>query len=200
MAHHHVVVPRTTEVIPGASVNIVLKADQRTGRQVHGIVRDVLTRGDHHRGIKVRLTDGRIGRVQSMAPTTSSASSSDSTATNSLSPISPLDPQPSRVGGQRPRYRDVRFDEPLDVAPEQMDLGAYIVPSKRKGRGRKSNNSKADPDQDQPNDLSNSDHVPQPDNLDASRDLATATVTCPVCSAFEGDEAAVAHHVAGHFE
>ncbi|KAI1635077.1 hypothetical protein F4809DRAFT_473859 [Biscogniauxia mediterranea] len=189
MAHHHVVVPRTTEVIPGASVNIVLKADQRTGRQVRGIVRDVLTRGDHHRGIKVRLTDGRIGRVQSMAPATSSASSSDSTATSD-SPISPLDPQSSRGGRQRPPYRDVRLDEPLDVAPAQIDLGAYIVPPKRKGKGRKGNQTQTD--HDQAESLTSSDH--------ASRDLTTAAVTCPVCGAFEGDEAAVAHHVAAHFE
>ncbi|KAI0592878.1 hypothetical protein F4775DRAFT_60046 [Biscogniauxia sp. FL1348] len=187
MAHHHVVVPRTTEVVPGASVNIVLKADQRTGRQVHGVVRDVLTRGDHHRGIKVRLTDGRIGRVQSMAPATSSASSSDSTAISN-SPISPLDPPSSRGGRQRPAYRDVRLDEPLDVAPAQIDLGAYIVPSKRKAKGRKGNQT----DHDQSESLTSSDH--------ASGDLATPTVACPVCGAFEGDEAAVAHHVAAHFE
>ncbi|KAK8118399.1 uncharacterized protein PG998_003025 [Apiospora kogelbergensis] len=61
-------VPNTTQVVPGASVSIVLKADQRTGREVQGVVRDVLTRGDHHRGIKVRLADGRIGRVQRLAP------------------------------------------------------------------------------------------------------------------------------------
>lgn len=55
-------VPRAHQVIPGANVSIVLKADQRTGRQVRGTVQHVLTRGDHHRGIKVRLTDGRVGR------------------------------------------------------------------------------------------------------------------------------------------
>jgi len=31
---------------------------------VAGTVADILTRGDHHRGIKVRLTDGRVGRVK----------------------------------------------------------------------------------------------------------------------------------------
>ncbi len=48
----------------GTLVSIVLKADQRTGREVQGTVSQLLTRHNHPRGIKVRLTDGRIGRVQ----------------------------------------------------------------------------------------------------------------------------------------
>lgn len=60
-------VPTTQQVIPGAAVSIVLKADQPTGREVQGLVQDLLTRGDHSRGIKVRLQDGRVGRVQRMA-------------------------------------------------------------------------------------------------------------------------------------
>lgn len=63
-SHYNYSVPRTSEVIPGATVSIVLKADQLTGRQVQGEVQDVLTRGNHPRGIKVRLKDGRVGRVQ----------------------------------------------------------------------------------------------------------------------------------------
>jgi uncharacterized repeat protein (TIGR03833 family) len=53
-------------VTPGAGVSIVLKQDQPTGHEVQGIVADVLTRGNHPRGIKVRLQDGRVGRVQRM--------------------------------------------------------------------------------------------------------------------------------------
>lgn len=46
-------------------VNIVLKKDQRTGILTEGIVKDLLTSAPfHHRGIKVRLQDGQIGRVQ----------------------------------------------------------------------------------------------------------------------------------------
>jgi uncharacterized repeat protein (TIGR03833 family) len=46
-------------------VEIILKKDQRTGKRTIGIVRDVLTSAAFHsRGIKVRLEDGRIGRVQ----------------------------------------------------------------------------------------------------------------------------------------
>ncbi|MTI40774.1 YwbE family protein [Fulvivirga lutimaris] len=50
---------------PGSKVAIVLKKDQRTGTLTEGIVKDLLTKSPkHHRGIKVRLTDGQIGRVQ----------------------------------------------------------------------------------------------------------------------------------------
>jgi uncharacterized repeat protein (TIGR03833 family) len=52
------------QVVPGAHVSIILKIDQPTGRQVQGTVAEVLTSGDHHRGVKVRLVDGRVGSVQ----------------------------------------------------------------------------------------------------------------------------------------
>lgn len=50
---------------PGMQVLIVLKKDQRTGTLTEGIVKNLLTSAPkHHRGIKVRLEDGQIGRVQ----------------------------------------------------------------------------------------------------------------------------------------
>ena len=49
----------------GALVNIVLKKDQRTGELTEGIVKRILTSvPKHHRGIKVMLDDGQVGRVQ----------------------------------------------------------------------------------------------------------------------------------------
>ncbi|MCW3988861.1 MAG: YwbE family protein [Candidatus Bathyarchaeota archaeon] len=49
----------------GAEVDIVLKKDQRTGRLTRGKVKDILTRSANHpHGIKVRLTDGKVGRVK----------------------------------------------------------------------------------------------------------------------------------------
>jgi uncharacterized repeat protein (TIGR03833 family) len=49
---------------PGIVVNIILKKDQRSGNLTEGIVKDMLTSAPYHsRGIKVRLTDGQIGRV-----------------------------------------------------------------------------------------------------------------------------------------
>jgi uncharacterized repeat protein (TIGR03833 family) len=53
------------EIRPGMEVEVVLKKDQSTGRLTRGIVKDLLTKSaSHSRGIKVRLTDGQIGRVQ----------------------------------------------------------------------------------------------------------------------------------------
>jgi len=51
----------------GLKVAIVLKQDQRTGKQTVGIVKDLLTNsGFHPHGIKVRLTDGQVGRVKAV--------------------------------------------------------------------------------------------------------------------------------------
>lgn len=50
---------------PGIKVAIVLKKDQKTGILTEGIVKEILTNSlIHHRGIKVRLMDGQVGRVQ----------------------------------------------------------------------------------------------------------------------------------------
>ena len=50
---------------PGMTVLIVLKQDQRTGKLTRGIVRDILTKSSNHpHGIKVRLSDGQVGRVK----------------------------------------------------------------------------------------------------------------------------------------
>ncbi|KAJ3205312.1 ATPdependent RNA helicase [Entophlyctis luteolus] len=71
-------VPTYNQVTHHVGVAITLKQDQGTGRTVTGFVDKgtnyfllgllttlaVLTRGNHPRGIKVRLTDGRVGRVQ----------------------------------------------------------------------------------------------------------------------------------------
>ena len=49
----------------GASVNIVLKEDQRSGKLTSGIVKNILTNSPTHpHGIKVRLESGAVGRVQ----------------------------------------------------------------------------------------------------------------------------------------
>lgn len=57
------------DIRPGLRVAIVRKQDQRTGRRTVGVVKDILTSALHHtRGIKVRLTDGQVGRVQAIEP------------------------------------------------------------------------------------------------------------------------------------
>jgi len=53
------------DIVAGLEVDIVLKQDQRTGKRTRGIVKDILTNSSTHpHGIKVRLTDGQVGRVQ----------------------------------------------------------------------------------------------------------------------------------------
>ena len=49
----------------GQLVNIVLKADQRTGNLTEGVVKNILTKSPNHpHGIKVRLESGEVGRVK----------------------------------------------------------------------------------------------------------------------------------------
>ncbi|MFC4320751.1 YwbE family protein [Litchfieldia salsa] len=56
-----------SDIKPGSAVSIVLKADQRSGKLTDGIVKDILTKSSFHpHGIKVRLTDGQVGRVKSI--------------------------------------------------------------------------------------------------------------------------------------
>ncbi len=50
---------------PGIKVKIVLKEHQRSGTLTEGVVKDILTSSpNHHHGIKVRLQDGKVGRVK----------------------------------------------------------------------------------------------------------------------------------------
>ena len=58
---------KRSNIAPGLEVDIVLKQDQRTGKLTRGIVKDILTNSPYHpHGIKVRLQDGQVGRVQNI--------------------------------------------------------------------------------------------------------------------------------------
>ncbi|CAM3685445.1 YwbE family protein [Alicyclobacillus pomorum] len=60
------------DIYPGLEVDIVLKKDQPTGKTTRGIVKDILTKSPTHpHGIKVRLQDGQIGRVQTIVGSSS---------------------------------------------------------------------------------------------------------------------------------
>lgn len=55
------------DITPGIEVDIVLKEDQRMGKLTRGKVKDILTKSERHpHGIKVRLEDGKVGRVQKL--------------------------------------------------------------------------------------------------------------------------------------
>lgn len=198
------VVPTTAQVVPGATVSIVLKADQRTGRQVQGQVSDLLTRGNHPRGIKVRLTDGRIGRVQSMASasTTSPEQSEESIQRDLAVQAQVRGPDRgrgtvARGGGYRSerlglRYTDARLDEAAEQPPETLDLMAFAKPARvKKQRGKGSGTAAVKAEEEPP--------VSAVNDPEAALPKQSVVATCPVCGNFEGDEAAVAHHVEGHF-
>jgi uncharacterized repeat protein (TIGR03833 family) len=54
-----------SEITQGTRVLVVQKQDQRTGKLIEGIVQDILTKSSTHpHGIKVRLTNGVVGRVK----------------------------------------------------------------------------------------------------------------------------------------
>ncbi len=51
----------------GLHVKIILKQDQKSGKLTEGIVKDILTNSPTHpHGIKVRLMDGKVGRVATL--------------------------------------------------------------------------------------------------------------------------------------
>ncbi|KAF9873141.1 MFS multidrug transporter [Colletotrichum karsti] len=107
-------VPTTATVVRGASVNIVLKADQPTGRTVSGTVQDILTRGNHPRGIK-----------QSGAPAAQDVVDVDGA------------PGPAAFGDRPPRRRQGRRQEQeAELPSSQVGLEAYIRPAKQKNGGR----------------------------------------------------------------
>lgn len=55
------------EISRGQQVKVVLKEDQEAGKLTSGIVQDILTKSPSHpHGIKVRLEDGRVGRVKEL--------------------------------------------------------------------------------------------------------------------------------------
>ncbi len=54
-----------SDIKAGTLVQVVRKPDQRTGKLTEGIVKDILTKSSTHpHGIKVRLTNGIVGRVK----------------------------------------------------------------------------------------------------------------------------------------
>ncbi len=61
---------KRSEIKPGTRVRVVQKKDQRSGRLTEGVVKDLLTKSaTHPHGIKVRLTNGVVGRVKEILET-----------------------------------------------------------------------------------------------------------------------------------
>lgn len=56
----------------GMKVLVVLKKDQKSNQLTEGIIKDILTNSPTHpHGIKVRLMNGQVGRVQEINQATS---------------------------------------------------------------------------------------------------------------------------------
>lgn len=110
--------PTVQQVVPGASVSIVLKADQPTGRETPGVVQDVLTQGNHPRGIKVRLQDGQVGRVQRMGGAAGAASSGGA--------ADAARPSAGRAANFTQRYTDVRYDDEYPEGPPPRSLADFF--------------------------------------------------------------------------
>lgn len=178
-------IPTVREVIPGTGVFIILKEDQPTGQETRGVVSEVLTSGNHPRGIKVRLRDGQVGRVQRMdktfreeAPASGSrqVDAGEGAQGTAASPASRLNAGGASTSSGSMRfshkYTDVRNDDYLEGPPERSfadflpaDWDIPVVSKKNKKKGVK---AAADP---------------------------VMTAKCPMCEEFEGDEAAVTHHI-----
>ncbi|HSN75883.1 MAG TPA: YwbE family protein [Anaerolineae bacterium] len=61
--------PQRSDLKPGMRVQIIEKHNQRSGAVTEGVVARLLTSSPAHPyGIKVQLTDGRVGRVKAILP------------------------------------------------------------------------------------------------------------------------------------
>lgn len=173
-------VPPIRSIHPGGGVSIVLKEDQQSGHQVRGIVAELLTRGDHPRGVKVRLRDGRVGRVQGLVSEAEGqqgeAIVGGSEANLGRNGESVASSRRGRMRGGR-MERDIREDDEYlyENRASTQDTGLFAA-------------------------LEEADKRHQQSRLGSSQPLASEnTAVCPVCFKFEGDEASVAHHVDQHF-
>lgn len=171
-------VPNIQQVGVGAAVSIVLKIDQPTGREVQGVVADVLTSGNHPRGIKVRLRDGRVGRVQRMV--TDDEARAASAGLSGLGRNGDAAPNSrNAVNSSSSRFRDnVRPGELQDEPASGYSLEDFLPV----GHPLRDSSSRIS--------TSPSSHTPP----------ESPSQLCPVCGQFEGDEVAVSHHVATHFD
>ncbi|KAF1958316.1 hypothetical protein CC80DRAFT_385642, partial [Byssothecium circinans] len=195
-------VPSHTAIYAGKGVSIVLKEDQPTGHEVRGIVADLLTRGDHPRGVKVRLRDGRVGRVQRLC--------SEEEGEKGEGLVGGRDAGLGRngegagggasggigVGGRRGgrggfvHVRDIREDD-------EYFYDEQSVPESRGHGGLFAALEAADKEHEELRGWDGeAGEIPQGEGVGGS---GSEVAKCPVCGVFEGDERAVAFHVEEHF-
>ncbi|KAF2875526.1 hypothetical protein BDV95DRAFT_277160 [Massariosphaeria phaeospora] len=180
-------IPAISALHPGTPVSIVLKADQPTGHQVSGIIADLLTRGDHPRGVKVRLRDGRVGRVQKLVSEEEGLRGEDGAGRDAGVGRDGEAARGAGGNGGGLTYRhvtDIREDGSQDYLYDEARrpdfgglFGALEAADARHAGSSGGGRSAAE----------------------GGESGESEMATCPVCGEFEGDERAVAHHVEGHF-
>lgn len=116
-------VPTISQLTPGTPVYIILKDDQPTGKETHGIVSELLTKGNHPRGIKVRLRDGQVGRVQRLSTETPTGNTSTGNINSNANAAAP-----ARTGRFSHKYTDIRQDE-YHEEPPPRSLADFLPPS-----------------------------------------------------------------------
>lgn len=177
--------PPHSSLHPGTPVSIILKVDQPTGHRVQGIVSELLTRGDHPRGVKVRLRDGRVGRVQAVC-SMEEGESGEALVGGVGAGLG----RDGDGGGGRATERMVGGRVERDV--RENDEWVYDEERRREEVGDGGLFAALD-EADRRHEAGRGGQYG--DVGGRSGEIAT----CPVCGEFEGDERAVAFHVEGHF-
>ena len=120
-------VPKMSQLRPGVTVNVVLKAHQQSGKLTTGQISEILTRGDHPRGIKVRLSSGEIGRVQSLSLSSEHIATAQTPPYVQTSFPSEHQNAPNHSGGRRRGRLPSQGDYRQDPTPlESRSLADYI--------------------------------------------------------------------------
>ena len=148
-------------------------------------------------GVKVRLRDGRVGRVQAVVEEAKGLEGEG--AAGGVGTNLERDGEDGRAFGGRgcgafKQVQDVREDGHLwdeNVQPKEYFADVQFTVKQKKGK-RKGKGVAAAEEQ-QPSDVGEG--FGKVDREVEEKGVAT----CPVCGEFEGDERAVAHHVEGHF-
>ncbi|KAF1924545.1 uncharacterized protein M421DRAFT_103682 [Didymella exigua CBS 183.55] len=174
-------VPLIRAIHPGGGVSIILKEDQQSGHQVKGIVADLLTRGDHPRGVKVRLRDGRVGRVQGLV-SEAEGLEGEGIVGGPGATLGRNGEGATNAGGRGRRggrmERDIREDDEYlyDNRASNQDYGLFAALEE-----------------------ADKQHERSRAGLPLGQLALEKLAVCPVCYKFEGDEDSVAHHVEQHF-
>lgn len=132
--HETMAVPKMSQLRPGIVVNVVLKEHQRSGKITTGQISEILTRGDHPRGIKVRLSSGEIGRVQSLSLSSEHIAAAQNPPYVQTSFASDYENSRNHSGERRRGRFASQEDYRQDTSPlESRSLADYIrIPSSSK--------------------------------------------------------------------